>query len=118
MKLSTAFGKVREGLPQDHADLGSSELWSELYLQVTHTYHTAASNCCHLFSAALAGIMMMAARDILGGHMSVGHLVMVNGLLFQISVPLGFLGSVWRELRQALIDMQVRNRKHFSIGRK
>ena len=51
--------------------------------------------------------MMMAARDILGGHMSVGHLVMVNGLLFQISVPLGFLGSVWRELRQALIDMQV-----------
>ena len=61
-----------------------------------------------LFSAALAGIMMMAARDILGGHMSVGHLVMVNGLLFQISVPLGFLGSVWRELRQALIDMQVR----------
>ena len=61
-----------------------------------------------LFSAALAGIMMMAARDILGGHMSVGHLVMVNGLLFQISVPLGFLGSVWRELRQALIDMQDR----------
>jgi len=60
-----------------------------------------------IFSAALAGIMMMAARDILEGDMSVGHLVMVNGLLFQISVPLGFLGSVWRELKQALIDMQV-----------
>ena len=60
-----------------------------------------------LLSAALSGIMMMVARDILAGHMSVGHLVMVNGLLFQLSVPLGFLGSVWRELRQALIDMQV-----------
>ena len=60
-----------------------------------------------IFSSALSVIMCMAARDILAGNMSVGGLVMVNGLLFQLSVPLGFLGSVWREIRQALIDMQV-----------
>jgi len=60
-----------------------------------------------IFSAALAGIMIMASRDILAGNMSVGGLVMVQGLLFQLSVPLFFVGSVYREMRQALIDMQV-----------
>ncbi|CAL8103969.1 unnamed protein product [Orchesella dallaii] len=58
-----------------------------------------------IFSVALSAIMLMAAKQIAEGKMSVGDLVMVNGLLFQLSVPLGFLGSVYREVRQAMIDM-------------
>ncbi len=55
----------------------------------------------------VVGMLVLAAVGVKSGTMSLGDLVMVNTLLVQLFIPLNLLGTVYRDLSQGLIDMEV-----------
>ena len=50
--------------------------------------------------------MLLAARDVTHGTLTIGGFVMINAILMQLYVPLNFMGMVYREIKQGLIDIE------------
>ena len=59
-----------------------------------------------IIAVGLTVIMVMAGAGVVAGRMTIGDFVLVNTYLIQLYIPLNFLGFVYREMRQSLIDME------------
>src|SRR3712207_7123499 len=56
--------------------------------------------------------LFRSVRDIMAGRTSIGGFVLVNAMLVQLYIPLNFMGMLYREIKQALID--IRSEEHTS----
>lgn len=59
-----------------------------------------------IITSGLVASMLLAAWGVQNGTVTVGEFVMVNAFMIQITMPLNFLGSMYRNIRQALVDME------------
>ncbi len=58
-----------------------------------------------IFSIGMTIVMVLAVRDIMADRVSIGSFVLVNAMLVQLYIPLNFMGMLYREIKQALIDI-------------
>ena len=95
---------------------GAEQLEAARYDKAMQRYEAAAvktgqslsvlnSGQAFLITIGLVLVMVMAARGVQAGRLTVGDFVMVNAYMIQITMPLNFLGTVYREIRQSLVDM-------------
>jgi len=59
-----------------------------------------------IIATALVAILWRATQGVVDGRLSLGDLVMVNAFMIQLYIPLGFLGVIYREIKQSLTDLE------------
>jgi len=59
-----------------------------------------------IFTAGLTACLAMSAMDVMAGKNTVGHFTMVNLIFLQLFIPLNFMGTMYREIKQSLLDIE------------
>jgi ATP-binding cassette subfamily B protein len=59
-----------------------------------------------IFTIGMTTCMVLSGIAVMRGEQTIGDFVLINGLLMQLSIPLNFIGFVYREMKQGLIDIE------------
>ncbi len=86
-----------DGIMQDWGRAAYDNQWALFRLHVGQSA---------LIAVGVASVMLLAGADVLGRHLTVGDLVLINAFMLQICLPLNSLGFVYREARDALINIE------------
>ena len=83
----------------------SMRLYEAAALKTSYSLSFLNFGQAFLITSGLVTVMVMAAFGVQSGDLTLGDFVLVNAYMIQITMPLNFLGTVYREIRQALVDM-------------
>jgi ATP-binding cassette, subfamily B, heavy metal transporter len=97
------FGNER--FEADRYDRGLAS-WEQARMKNVLSLVLLNSGQALIIAAAITAMMILAARQVAAGTMTLGDLVMVNAYMIQLFIPLNFLGFVYREIRQSLANIE------------
>lgn len=85
---------------------GDLRKWEEASIRSQNTLSLLNLGQQAIIAVGVTAMMWHATQGVVAGRMTVGDLVLVNALMIQLYIPLGFLGVMYREIRQALTDIE------------
>lgn len=97
------FGNERFEADRYDQDLAS---WEQARMQNKLSLAALNSGQAFIIAGAITVMMILAAARVSSGQMTIGDLVMVNAYMIQLFIPLNFLGFVYREIRESLINIE------------
>ena len=75
-------------------------------IKTFHSLGVLNSGQALIFTIGMTACMLLAARGVMAGTHSIGEFVMINALMIQLYMPLNFMGMVYREIKQGLVDLE------------
>lgn len=95
-----------EQMENDHYDK-KLDLWQRAGLKTQISLSALNFGQGAIVTLGVTVIMILSAREVAAGNITIGDLVLINTLMLQLFIPLSILGSVYRQLQYSLADMDL-----------